>query len=241
MFAKNTEYEILTPDGWRDFNGITITLNKITFTVSLANGDLVSATGNHYFFSNNEKIQLKNLQIGQTIDTVSGPLEIISINENIPTSVYDIIEVDQLDHKFIVNNSVITKNCDEFAYVEPNIATEFWTSIAPTLATGGKAIITSTPNSDEDQFAQIWNEANKRTDEYGNSTELGKNGYYPYMAIWSQHPDRDEKWAGEMRSQLGSDRFDREHECLAHNSIITLQDTEGKIFTVSIGEFYKMC
>jgi hypothetical protein len=103
--------------------------------------------------------------------------------------------------------------CDEFAYVAPNIASEFWTSIAPTLATGGKAIITSTPNSDEDQFATIWNEANNRIDDFGNTTELGRNGYRPYMAIWNQHPDRDVKWASEMRAQLGDDRFDREHEC----------------------------
>jgi len=109
--------------------------------------------------------------------------------------------------------SVSLLYCDEFAYVEPNIATEFWTSIAPTLSTGGKAIITSTPNSDEDQFALIWNEANKRFDEHGNTTELGKNGFYPYMAVWNQHPDRDEEWANEMRSQLGSERFEREHEC----------------------------
>ena len=33
--------------------------------------------------------------------------------------------------------------CDEFAFVNPNIAEEFWTSISPTLATGGRAIITS--------------------------------------------------------------------------------------------------
>jgi len=102
---------------------------------------------------------------------------------------------------------------DEFAYVEPNIAVEFWTSISPTLATGGKAIITSTPNSDEDQFAIIWQEANKRIDEYGNSTVLGKNGFYPYMAVWSQHPDRDEVWANEERSRVGVERFEREHEC----------------------------
>ena len=37
--------------------------------------------------------------------------------------------------------------CDEFAFVAPNIAEEFWTSISPTLATGGRAILTSTPNS----------------------------------------------------------------------------------------------
>lgn len=109
--------------------------------------------------------------------------------------------------------SVSLLYCDEFAFVEPNIASEFWTSIAPTLSTGGKAIITSTPNSDEDQFALIWKEANKRFDDYGNETQLGKNGFFPYMAVWSQHPDRDQKWADEMKSQLGEERFRREHEC----------------------------
>ena len=137
--------------------------------------------------------------------------------------------------------SVSLLYCDEFAYVEPNISVEFWTSIAPTLSNGGKAIITSTPNSDEDQFATIWNEANKRFDEFGNQTHLGKNGFYPFMSIWSEHPDRDDKWADEMRSQLGQERFEREHECLHGNSLITLQDSQGKIFTISIGEFYNMC
>ena len=45
---------------------------------------------------------------------------------------------------------------DEFAFVRPGIADKFWTSIYPTIATGGKCIITSTPNSDEDKFAKIW-------------------------------------------------------------------------------------
>ena len=39
---------------------------------------------------------------------------------------------------------------DEFAFVPQRIASEFWTALSPTLATGGKCIITSTPNSDED-------------------------------------------------------------------------------------------
>ena len=77
---------------------------------------------------------------------------------------------------------------DEFAFVEPGIATEFWTSISPTLATGGKAIITSTPNSDEDQFANIWKEANHRFDDYGNEQEVGRNGFFPFRAHWSAHP-----------------------------------------------------
>lgn len=103
--------------------------------------------------------------------------------------------------------------CDEFAFVRPTIATEFWTSIAPTLATGGKCIITSTPNSDEDQFAQIWSQANKTFDEYGNVTKVGTNGFKAYRSKWEEHPDRDEKWAEGMRSQLGEERFRREIEC----------------------------
>ena len=103
--------------------------------------------------------------------------------------------------------------CDEFAFVRPTIASEFWTSISPTLATGGKCIITSTPNSDEDQFAQIWRQANKTLDEYGNETELGVNGFKAFRAFWKEHPDRDEKWAEEMRSQLGEERFRREMDC----------------------------
>jgi len=100
---------------------------------------------------------------------------------------------------------------DEFAFVRPNIAKEFWTSIRPTLSTGGKCIITSTPNNDEDQFAQIWFGANKCIDEFGNKTHLGINGFRAFKAYWHQHPDRDEKWKKEELADLGEERFRREH------------------------------
>jgi len=102
---------------------------------------------------------------------------------------------------------------DEFAFVRPSIAKEFWTAITPTLSTGGKAIITSTPNSDEDQFAFIWKGANKTEDEFGNKTELGVNGFRAYRAFWNEQPGRDQKWADEMKAQLGEDRFNREIGC----------------------------
>lgn len=103
--------------------------------------------------------------------------------------------------------------CDEFSFVRPSIAKEFWTSISPTLATGGKCIITSTPNSDEDQFALIWKDANKKIDQWGNTTTVGKNGFSPFLALWNEHPDRDQKWADEERSKIGDEKFKREHEC----------------------------
>ena len=122
---------------------------------------------------------------------------------------------------------------DEFAFVRPTIASEFWTAITPTLATGGKAIITSTPNSDEDQFALIWKGANKCEDEFGNKTELGVNGFKSYRAYWQEHPERDEKWAEQMKAQLGEDRFRREIGCefiIADETLIaptTLIELEG--------------
>lgn len=104
--------------------------------------------------------------------------------------------------------------CDEFAFVQPpEKAKEFWTALSPTLATGGKCIITSTPNSDEDQFALIWTEANKKFDEHGNEKKLGQNGFFSYFAHWSEHPDRDEAWANVERAKIGEERFRREFEC----------------------------
>jgi hypothetical protein len=104
--------------------------------------------------------------------------------------------------------------CDEFAFVQPpEKAKEFWTALSPTLSTGGKCIITSTPNSDEDQFALIWTEANKKFDDHGNEQELGSNGFHSFFAHWSEHPDRDEKWAEVERSKIGAERFRREFDC----------------------------
>ena len=103
--------------------------------------------------------------------------------------------------------------CDEFAFVQPNIAEEFWTSISPTLATGGRAIITSTPNSDEDTFATIWKQAEDKFDSHGNEQELGTNGFHSYVAEWHEHPDRDDKWKEEEIGRIGEEKFRREYGC----------------------------
>jgi hypothetical protein len=123
---------------------------------------------------------------------------------------------------------------DEFAFVEPSIAAEFWTSIRPTLATGGKAILTSTPNSDEDQFALIWKDASYRFDEHGNSTKLGRNGFFPFRAHWSEHPERDEKWAAIERASIGEERFKREHECITGESKLKIKFPNGDIKLLTV-------
>jgi hypothetical protein len=143
--------------------------------------------------------------------------------------------------------SITLLYADEFAFVRPGIAKEFWTSISPTLATGGKAIITSTPNSDEDQFALMWKMALKQEDEYGNPTEVGTNGFRAYRSYWQEHPDRDEAWGKNMEAQLGTDRFRREIGCefiindetlIAPAKLLDLKGTEP-VFRTGQVRWYK--
>ena len=131
---------------------------------------------------------------------------------------------------------------DEFAFVRPTIAKEFWTSLSPTLATGGKCIVTSTPNSDDDTFANIWRGANKTYDEFGDEIPggIGVNGFKGFMAKWSEHPERDEAWANQERNSIGEERFRREHECVAGSSMVTIKMPDGTIRNVSITELEQM-
>jgi len=106
---------------------------------------------------------------------------------------------------------------DEFAFVEPRIAQEFWTALAPTLSTGGDCIITSTPNTESDKFAEIWFDANNVYDEFGNVREngLGVNDFKSFSIDWKvvPRPETTEEFERKMRAQLGDDRWLREFEC----------------------------
>ena len=239
MFIENTEYEILTPSGWQDFKGLTKTENKLTYRITLENNSTVDATADHYFFSNNAKVKLKDFNVGDSIDTINGPKQILSITSNKNTSVFDVIEVSDIQHQFIVNNCFITKNCDEMAHLQPNIATTFWSSISPTLSTGGRAIITSTPNSDEDMFATIWKESQDLTDEFGNikTDGTGRNGFYGFRAYWWEHPDRDETWKQRELNKIGEELFRREFACCAHETKVTVKD-QNNIFDIEIGQLF---
>jgi hypothetical protein len=91
---------------------------------------------------------------------------------------------------------------DEFAFVPANIADEFWTSITPTLSTGGDCIISSTPNGDINLFAQLWRGA-----------QVGVNGFHPIEVKWDDPPGRDEAFKEEQIAKLGERRWRQEYEC----------------------------
>lgn len=51
---------------------------------------------------------------------------------------------------------------DEAAFIDPIRLEGFWISVAPTIATGGKVMITSTPNERGELFHTIWEQAINR-------------------------------------------------------------------------------
>ncbi|RYD64333.1 MAG: hypothetical protein EOP83_09995 [Verrucomicrobiaceae bacterium] len=121
--------------------------------------------------------------------------------------------------------SITLLYCDEFAFLRTaDLAERFWTSVQPTLSTGGSCIITSTPKSDEDQFAKIWQGAIDTTDEYGNPTgnTVGRNGFFGIKVPWNEHPERDEAWAKPLREALGPAKFAQEFECSFVSDDLTL-------------------
>ncbi len=91
---------------------------------------------------------------------------------------------------------------DELAFLRRRIQDEMWASIAPSLSTGGKFIVSSTPNTDSDLFAQLWRGANS-----------GANSFVPVKALWYQHPERGEEYYKEMVGKLGELRARIELDC----------------------------
>lgn len=91
---------------------------------------------------------------------------------------------------------------DEIAFISKRIQDEMWGSLTPSLSTGGKFVITSTPNGDSDLFATLWRGANS-----------GQNSFKPLQFLWWQHPDRDKSYYDEMVGKLGPIRARQELDC----------------------------
>jgi len=83
---------------------------------------------------------------------------------------------------------------DEAAFIE-NIDT-IWASAQQTLATGGGAIVLSTPFGTGNWFHQTWVKA-----------EAQENDFLPIKLPWYVHPERDEAWRKRQDELLGDPRL----------------------------------
>ncbi len=94
---------------------------------------------------------------------------------------------------------------DEFAFMES--AEEIWGSAQMTLATGGNAIILSTPNGAGGMFYKLWQQA-----ESGINSD-GMGILNPIKMDWKLHPERDQKWRDQQTELLGERIAAQENDC----------------------------
>ena len=89
---------------------------------------------------------------------------------------------------------------DECAFIKN--FDEIWTGLAPTITTGGRAIILSTPNGVGGTYHKLWTEA-----------EAGVNEFNPIRLPWDVHPDHDQAWFDKETKSLSKKSIAQEHLC----------------------------
>ncbi len=126
---------------------------------------------------------------------------------------------------------------DEFAFVAANVQKQFWKAIAPTLSTGGSCIMTSTPNGDMNDFAQLWRGANI---PHAHKPNVGINGFHPIQVRWNDPPGRDDMFKEEQIDKLGDRVWMQEYECCAGETTVDIQDQNGNNHTISMINLHEL-
>jgi hypothetical protein len=183
--VKNIEYDILTPSGYSNFKGISMKEVGVLFNIEFSDGSNLSCTENHLIkLTNTDFLEACHLQIG---DELENGILVENISYEIGKFyVFDPIDVEMYNEYY--SNSVISHNC---AFI-PNVE-DIWISSQQTLATGGGAIILSTPNGVGNFFHQLWVESESKTN----------SRFHQIKLPWTVHPDRDQSWRDKQDDLLG--------------------------------------
>ena len=112
---------------------------------------------------------------------------------------------------------------DEFAFIQQNMAEEFFNSVYPTISSGqtSKVIIVSTPNG-MNHFYKMWTDAVEK-----------RSNYHAFAINWWDVPGRDEEWKKQTIENTSEEQFRQEFETEFLGSAGTLVNP-GKIAELAI-------
>ena len=206
-----SEWEVLTPTGFKDFAGIQKIIKDEHYVLDIS--------GNEFICSANHKIKTKDgfkyakdlkqneeLLEGQTVDSIT------KVNEQI--DLYDLMDVGE--EREYYTDEIISHNC---AFAE--YSREIWTA-AQQAAMSGKIIIVSTPNGIGNFYHQMWVDA-----------EAGLNDFNTIKLKWDVHPEHDQAWRDEQTVLLGERLAGQ--ECLDGDSTVTVKNIQtGIIQTIKL-------
>lgn len=233
IIIKNNRYEILTPSGFKDFDGLYEQENKEVMRIITEDSFLETTLDHEIYISLNEKKKAINIKINDDIVSANNEKskvkDIIYIKEK--KSVFDLINVKD-EHRFFANDLLVS-NClflDEFAFVPPQIAKEFMNSVYPTVSSSktSKIIIVSTPNG-MNHFYNIWLDAIR-----------GKNSYFPVKINWWEVPGRDENFKKEIIRNQGITSWNQEYNCASFGSKINIKNKlTNECVETSLGDLWE--
>ncbi|MGI9571997.1 MAG: terminase large subunit domain-containing protein [Candidatus Actinomarinaceae bacterium] len=103
---------------------------------------------------------------------------------------------------------------DEAAFVR-NFDT-IWTGIYPTISTGGRVIILSTPNGAGGQYYKLYTQA-----------EAGLNEFNAIRLPWDVHPERGDDWFAKTTANMSKRQIAQEFLCDFTTSGDTFLDTDA--------------
>ena len=89
---------------------------------------------------------------------------------------------------------------DEAAFVRN--FDELWMGLYPTLSTGGRAILLSTPNGVGGQYHEIYTKADRKENEFN-----------PIKLMWDVHPERDDAWFHKETKNMSKKQVAQELLC----------------------------
>jgi|SaaInlStandDraft_4_1057021.scaffolds.fasta_scaffold34405_2 hypothetical protein len=240
------EWEVLTPEGWKDFSGI-VEYEKTVITIKFDNGIELTGSLEHRVMTDDGMCELQNLEYGSTVKT-DGRLVIV-IEKSKPKQsqkVYDLVEVDSTDHQYYTNG-IVSHNCDEIAFIPNRIQEEFMAGTAPSLsATRGKMMITSTPNGSRDLFAKLWfgsgMEWDKKEYTYVRKNKA-KNLFTPlFVPYWIDETKNNDEWINREKKTLDDNiKWKVEFECLVEDTKVEVYDEIEEVYrTITLSEMNKL-
>lgn len=107
---KNKRFKIETKDGFVDFEGIVKYEKQQLFKVTLEDDTFIEVTFKHVFVVDGKEIMLKELSIGDFLETKTGLKMVCDITPTKIDYVYDFINVDNPTRTYY-SNDVLSHNC----------------------------------------------------------------------------------------------------------------------------------
>ena len=188
-FVKNNRFLIKTKEGYKLFSGISKRSHKNYISISTEVGEIQSSD-KHLFMTENGFQEVSKLTKKMKLKTRNSDVKILDLKRiEREKDLYDIIEVRTNDNHFLLNNGLVTHNCQFLTFEKTLIETDvldFYQTKEPEMEVNGfkifhtelhhpdsLLILTIDPSAggEDNSVIQLWEIAPKQVIEIASLTD----------------------------------------------------------------------